>query len=264
MARVTHVKKAQQRFGTKQVFDSEGNPVRTPVMRKDGTQKTTKSGRLVFMKVTVADKDKPLPNETCGKCGVEIKPGDPYKHISPKSGPYGGRRLVRCAACPTWQIWDYSSSMNARTQQMAYNCEQEIEGAEDVDSVKSALSSMAEEIRSLAEEKRESAQNIEDGFGHETEKSQELNDIADQLDSWADEVEEADVPETDEYKCTTCDGEGTEACDNCDGSDKECESCSGTGQMQCTECEAEEDYVDLDAWRSAVQDDVSIINECPV
>lgn len=268
MARVTYVKKAQQRYAMVPVLDADGKPVRTPVIdKRTGAQKVSKRGP-VFMTQTVADKSKPLPNEKCGKCGVEIKPGDPYKHISPKSGPYGGRRLVRCEICPTWHVWEYSSSLSARTAELSYNCEQDIENAEDPDSVREALGSMAEAVRELAEEKREAASNIEEGFGHPTSASEDLENIADELDGWADEIENADVTETDDYKCSTCDGEGTIDCDDCtDGKDEngaDCGTCFGTGQMQCTECEAEEDYVDLDAWRSTVMDDVSIINECPV
>lgn len=268
MARVTFVKKAQQRFAMVPVLDAEGQPVRTPVIdKRTGQQKVSKRGP-VFMTQTVADKTKPLPNETCGKCGKEIKPGDPYKWIQPKSGPYGGRRLVRCAECPTWHVWDYSSSLSARTAELAYNCEQEIENAETPDDVRSALESMAEAVRELAEEKRESASNIEEGFGHPTSASEELESVADELDGWADEVAEADVPETDDYKCQTCMGEGTEDCDNCeDGktpAGKDCTECDGSGQVPCSECEGEEDYIDLESWRSTVMDDVSIINECPV
>ncbi len=264
MARITYVKKAQQRYATKPVLGEDGKPLRTPVIdKRTGQQKVSKRGP-VFMTQTRPDKTKPLPNNVCGNCRNEIKVGDPYKHISPKSGPYGGVTLYRCDACPTWQVWDYSNSLNARTAQLAYNCEQEIEGCEDPEAVKSALSSMADEIRSLAEEKRESASNIEEGFGHPTSASEELESVADQLEDWANEVEEADVPEVDEYGCQTCMGEGTVDCDECDGSDDSCVKCSGTNEMECDECEGEEEYVDLEAWRSAVQDDVSIINECPV
>lgn len=274
MARITRVAKAQQRYAMVPVLNEDGTPKRTPVMRKDGTQKTNKHGRPVFMKVTVADKSKPLPNRKCGKCGIEIEVGQPYKHISPKSGPYGGRTLYRCDSCPSWQVWEYSSSLGARTAQISYEAWEQIDGAESVDDVQSILSATAEEIRGLAGEKRESAENIESGFGHPTEKSDELNQIADDLESWADEVEAADVPETDEHKCPTCDGEGTVDCDECGGSGEtgsalvgdhgSCENCAGTGQTECDECEAEEEYVDLDAWRDAVRDAVTIIDECPV
>lgn len=119
MARITYVKKAQQRFATVPVIDPKtGKQKQTPVMttkevrQEDGTyakvqvQKTTKRGLPVFMKVTEADKSQPLPNRTCGKCGREIEVGQPCKHISPKSGPYGGRTLFRCDGCPNWHVWE--------------------------------------------------------------------------------------------------------------------------------------------------------------
>lgn len=274
MARTTFVKKAQQRYATVPVLNEDGTPKRTPVMRKDGTQKTTKHGRPVFLTVTVADKTKPLPMPTCGKCSKTIEVGQPYKHISPKSGPYGGRTLYRCADCPTWQVWEYSSSMSARIAEMQHSFETEIDGADDVETITSALSSMADEVRSLAEEKREGASNIEEGFGHPTSASEELEQIADDLDSWADEIEEADVPETDEYGCTECDGECVMDCDACNGTgtiesetayepDEDCDACEN-GKVDCETCGGDSDYVDTETWLDAVRDAVSIVDECPV
>lgn len=274
MARVTYVKKAQQRYAMVPVLDENGQPKRTPVLRKDGSQKTTKHGRPVFMKVTVADKTKPLPNEKCGKCGVEIKPGMPYKHISPKSGPYGGRKLYRCAACPTWQVWEYSSSMAARLAQMEDTCSTEIANALSADDVQSALSAMAEEVRALSEEKREGASNIEEGFGHPTYASEELEQIADDLENWADEIESVSVPEPSDYPCETCTGEGEYDCETCQGAGAleveagegtvTCEDCDGSGQVECEDCTAENGHADMDAWREAVESEVSIYQECPV
>lgn len=126
MARVTYVKKAQQRYEMVPVIDPEtGQQKVTPVMGRNGEQKTSKRGP-VFMRVTEADKSKPLPNLKCEKCGIEIKPG--------------------------------------------------------------------------GEVYRESAQNMEDGFGHETYQSAELNEKADALESAADEIESAalDLEEFDE------------------------------------------------------------------
>lgn len=274
MARVTRVAKAQQRYRTVPVLDEDGNPKRTPVMRKDGTQKTNKHGRPVFMKVTVADKSQPLPNHTCGKCGKEIEVGHPYKWIKPKSGPYGGRTLYRCDACPTWQVWEYSSSMSARLAQISHNFFDAVDSAESMDDVTTALSSAADEIRDLASEKRESAENIESGFGHPTEKSEELSQIADDLESWADEVEQDEVPESSEYGCTVCEGEGEVDCDECEGQGEggsdlvgdhgRCEACAGEGRVQCDTCEGSADYIDLDAFRDAVRDTCVKIDEVPV
>src|SRR5438270_337793 len=116
MARVTHVKKAQQRYATVPVIDPEtGQQKVTPVLRADGSQKMTRAkphrpARPVFMKVTQADKTQPLPPLNCEACGKPIEIGTPYKHVTPKSGPYGGYQRNRHADCPTWKAWDLSSA----------------------------------------------------------------------------------------------------------------------------------------------------------
>jgi len=211
MAKTTYVKAAQQRYEMVPVIDPEtGKQKQTPVMR-NGKQRVTKTGRPIFMSVTVADKTKPLPNYKCGKCGCEIKVGDPYKHITPKSGPYGGRTMRRCASCPQWQVWEYSSSLSARVAEISHDFWNEVDNASDADEVQECLNSAAERVREIAEEKREGASNIEDGFGHSTYQSDELNDVADQLDSWADDIESADIPdypEAEEHDCDDCEGSG--------------------------------------------------------
>lgn len=290
MARVTHVKKAQQRYATVPMIDPEtGEQKVTPVMRRDGTQKVTKRGKPVVMRVTRIDKSQPLPNRTCERCSAEIKPGDPYKHVSPKSGPYGGRTRVRCAACPTWQPWDLSSALWARLAQIAHDFGTTLEEVESEDEVTSALEDAANEVREIAEEKREGAQNIEDGFGHPTSQSEELNEVADELDSWADEIEQVslpDFPEPEEEDCGECLGSGEveEECPDCEGTGEDdatdedeevedCEECSGSGEIteSCDECDGtgtiEGDEVteeQVDEWRDAVLDACSIVDESPV
>lgn len=255
MPRVTHVAKAQQRYKTVPVIDEgTGKPKQTPVMR-NGEQRTTKHGRPVFRTVTVDDKSQPLPPYTCDSCHNPIEIGTPYKHITPKSGPYGGYKRTRHASCPTWQVWEYSDSLSARTARISHEFTEALSTVEDASDVESALQDAAQEVRDLAEEKRESAQNIEDGFGHETSTSQELNDVADQLESWADEIEQADVPdfpEPEEQDCEDCE-EG-----KVDG--KNCETCDGTGKY--TPDEPTDDQIE--DWRSEVQDSITIVDECPV
>ena len=190
MARITRVKKAQQRYETVPVLDADGNPVTTPVLRKDGTPKTTKKGKSITRRVTVADKTNPLPNHKCDKCGTEIKVGDPYKWIAPKSGPYGGTKKFRCASCPDWHLWDYNFSRGAQVARIQYEYSNEIAAADDVESIRSALESAANEIEGLGDEAEESANNIVDGFGHETYQSEELMQQAEDLRSWAQELAE--------------------------------------------------------------------------
>lgn len=270
MARVTYVKRAQQRFQTTVVRDADGNPVRTPVMGRNGQQKQSKRGP-VFRTVTTEDRSKPLPPYKCENCDKKIVVGAPYKWIAPKSGPYGGRKRIRCGDCPTWQYWDYSNSLAAQTARISHDFSEAIATADSVDEVTDALSTAAGEVRDIAEEKRTGAQNIESGFGHETEKSAELNDIAEQLDSWADEIENADVPEfpePEEIDCEDCGGEGevidtdsNEEADDTESTPKvTCETCGGNGSY--TPDEPTEDQID--SWRSEVQDSLTIVDECPV
>jgi hypothetical protein len=195
MARVTFVKAAQQRYKTVPVLDSEGNPV----YREVALSRATKSGKTSYrQRVTVEDRNQPLPPEKCDfpGCGKDILPGQAYKWIKPKSGPYGGRKRSRHAEHDSWREWEYSNSLSARIAQICYNVETaEWETKEDVEQI---LASAAEEIRELAEEKRESAESIESGFNHPTVVSEELSQMADDLDAWADEVEYTDVPDEPE------------------------------------------------------------------
>lgn len=194
MARITHVKKAQQRYKTVPVLDEQGEPVRTPVMRRDGTQKVTKRGRPVFMSKTVADKSQPLPELSCDYPGCSINGGkiavgSSYKHITPKSGPYGGRQRNRHAEHPNWRIWEYSSSLSARIAQIIDGAETSIPGeATEASDYESVLESAADEIEGLAEEKEEAATNIEEGFGHETSSSADRREEAESLRDWAEEL----------------------------------------------------------------------------
>jgi hypothetical protein len=275
MARVTYVKKAQQRFEQVPVIDPEtGEQKRVPVM-KNGVQKTTKTGRPVFMRLTTEDRSRPKPNLRCDfpGCSVEPKPGEilpgqSYKHISPKSGPYGGRQLNRHAEHPSWNVWEYSSSLSARLAQISHDFWEEIAQVTSEDDVQSALDSAAEQIKEIAEEKRESASNIEEGFGHPTQASEDLENIADELESWADEIESADIPdlpEPEDSDCDNCDGTGeveTAAVQNGEASEMEpCEECNGTGTIEAGD-EPTEDQID--EWRSELQDALTIVDEAPV
>jgi hypothetical protein len=267
MARITHVAKAQQRYEMVPKLDEAGEPIRTPVM-KNGVQKTTRAGRPVFMDVTIADRNAPLPMPRCDAPGCEdreIKVGTPYKHMSPKSGPYGGRKLCRHESCPTWQVWEYSSSMGARLAQIDHDFRNSLDlsAVEDNSDVVLALEEMASNIREIADEKEEGADNIESGFGHETEQSMELRDISEQLRSWADEVESADIPdfpEPEEDDCEACDATGYVNGDVDDAEQAACEECDATGRVTPDEVSDEA----REEWISEVEGAISVVDECPV
>lgn len=268
MARTTFVKAAQPRFAMVPKRDDKGMQITVPVLRRDGTPKTTKTGRAIVRQLTVADKTRPLANRTCEKCGKEITVGSPYKHISPKSGPYGGRMLVRCGDCPTWNVWDYSSSLPSQIARISHQFGEALMAAEDVSDVEAARDEAADEIEGLGDEREESAQNMEDGFGHETEPSADLRQQGEDLKAWAEEIRSTDVPElpdADEAECEDCEGTGRITPDEDDldaeRDDKgevECEACHGTGHPE----EVTEEQIET--WRDEVSSALSIIDECPV
>lgn len=281
MARITRVKKAQQRFHTKPVLDAKGNPVKIALTNRDGSPKMTSSKggkrtpRPVFITKTVADKTRPKPNLRCDFPGCtidggEILPGTSYMWIKPKSGPYGGHQKNRHDAHPAWQVWDYSNSLSAQVARIEHTATGAVAVAEDDTDVKSALDEAAEAIRELAEQKRESASNIVDGFGHDTYQSDDLNSQADELDSWADDVEGADVEPLDAFDCPAACAEGRQDCPSCDGTGKEhgaedgddCLECDGACDVECGDCDGTGYDLEAarDAWSEAVAE---ALGNCP-
>lgn len=209
----------------------------------------------------------PKPNLVCDRDDTEIKPGDPYKHISVRTGPRSSAKLVRCVRCPDWQVWEYSNSLSARVAEIVHNFRQVLdEDFGDTSDVESARDDAVNAIRELAEEKEEGAGNIEDGFGHETTQSGELREQAESLVSWADEIEGVEIPELsdpEDEDCVDCDGTGKvdDPEDNSDDPKQvDCDNCEGTGEVTPEE-PSEEEY---ETWREEVRDAFSIIDESPV
>lgn len=262
MPKVNHVKRAQQRYATKPVIDPETGVQKVVPMISSRTgeqKKKTKHGRPVFLRITERDLDRPLPMPQCDYPGCkhesrEIAVGTPYKWIEP-SGSYIRNRH---ADCPTWNVWEYSSSLSARIAQITDEQPEDFASAEDATTW---LEGKAQEIRDLAEEKRESSENIVEGFGHETTQSEDLAQIADDLESWADEVEGTDLPEfpeNEEIECDDCEGTGHHE-DQPD--DPECETCEGKGTTEGEDPTEEAVSEWNDEVRSLIEDALS---NCPV
>lgn len=265
MPRVTHVRKAQQRYATVPVLNDDGTPKRTPVMR-DGEQRVTKRGKPVFMTVTVQDKTQPLPPlecdyEGCDIDGGKILPGTPYKHITPKSGPYGGRQRSRHEAHRNWHVWEYSSSVSAQAARVQYDMHAAIDGfdlgdPDDFDTLREEIEQMAQDF---LDEREEAVSNMPDAL-QDGSQAQEYLDYAEQ---WMQEISNADKPDGG-TECEECSGTGEVTCDTCGGSGTvdndvdnkvegepdDCEDCEGSGHKDCDECggdgevELSEDWVE--------------------
>jgi len=187
--------------------------------------------------------------------------------------------------CPAWRVWEYSYSLSAQVARIEYDFSNAIETAESEDDVQSALTDAAEAVREIASAKEEGADNIESGFGHETYQSDELRTQAQDLESWADEIEGGTVPDVPEPgECEECNGEGETDCDECDGTGQvwnredtegpdaeeveeevDCTECKGTGRIDCTECDqgtlTEPSDDQMEEWRDECRD---LLGDCPV
>lgn len=224
MARVTHVKSAQQRYRMIPLLDDDGKQVIRTAVRK----RPTKAGKTESnVRATVADRNQPLDPLSCDMPGCQITegkilPGQPYKWVKPKSGPYGGRQRNRHESHRSWYSWELSDSLNANIDRIVHDFESGVDGAESAGDIESARDDAAAAIRELSETKAESAQSVEDGFGHPTFVSEQLTETAEALDAWADEVEAVDIDEPEEVECDVCGGTGevankeTKEMDTCD------------------------------------------------
>lgn len=252
MPKIT-VQVARQRYARVPVIDSDtGQQKKVQVNRK-----RRRSDAPVFKPVFVNDKNQPLPPRKCEKCDTDLKIGEKYKSIGIKR-QYGGVVRYRCMSCPTWQPWEYSDSLSARIQQIQ-NMQLGEETWETADDAETSASEVAEAIRELASEKEEAADNMEEGFGHETSQSEEIREQAQQLNDWADEVEqagsEADFPEEadEEETCSECEGSGTISYSDGEysGEEADCENCDGNGTIERDESEREQA---LEDWRQEAAD----------
>jgi hypothetical protein len=249
MPRVNFVKKAQQRYAMVPVIDPEtGQPKRVKVMvtksvrQEDGSYekvqvpKTNKRGIETSRRITIADKDKPLPNLRCDFPGCdidnrEILPGTPYKFISVKR-QYGGVQYNRHAAHPSWQVWEYSDSMSARVARTQKDMHDALDAFEfgTVDDFEAAK----DELRDMAQGMLDEQEDVVSNMPEQLQDGSQAQQYAEALESWVDEFENADQP--DESM-----------------NEEECQQCAGTGKVENPDYDSEdpegteEEEIDCDA-----------------
>lgn len=195
---------------------------------------------------------------TCGKCRTKIEPGMPYQWWANRlPGSRSGSKSVRCMNC-TPTAAEMTPGRRGELMRIQDDAERQISEWEgdNYDDLEAIANSIAEEIRGLGEELRESAQNIEDGFGHATYQSEELEQRADDIDSQADEIEQCsfdDPPEAEDQdtmmNCPVCDGAGEVGYES-----EECEECGGDGEVLDAEANAQLHEEAMEEWREAQRD----------
>lgn len=152
----------------------------------------------------------------CFRCNHEVQPGEPYAYQDRKTGPYSSVK----------RIWCFQHMRSIKPSELESNprrasiMEAEEAVGDAVDQLaEGEYSALAEALReakstleTIKDELEDGANNIEDGFGHETQQSEEMHDQASQLEEWMDEIEGA----ADEIESMEPDEpEDSDECDNC-------------------------------------------------
>lgn len=150
----------------------------------------------------------------CSRCRCEIKPsrdekqtvtvkgksvektvrvlGDPYRWIKFNRRP----RNVRCMACGFKRSDLTTSEKLGRVYDAQDTAEDAVAAwSGEADDLKTILSDLASEIREVSQEYNDSADNIEESFPGGSPTIDDCREKAEQLESWADEIEEADFDE---------------------------------------------------------------------
>lgn len=216
------------------------------------------------MKVYVVKKSR-VAQGACGYCHKDIPIGTGYKAVYPKLGAPKKRHLD----CPSWRPSELTTSDKLA---VIYGAQEEFEdlraaGFGEPEDMASAMEAAAEQIREAAEGYRESASNIEDGFGHSTYQSDELNEKADSLETWADDIESNadDVRSMDEEdaECEEC-GETEESGPHHEyraGDDPDSDECV---EDECGKSEVDHHDYEEPSWEDDAEQFVSVMDDCPV
>jgi hypothetical protein len=145
---------------------------------------------------------------TCQKCREPVAAGPSYKWFKPRYG----RRVIAHASCPSFRrseltTNDKLSSLYAIQEEIG---DFKVDSETTLEDAKSFMEDQATAAGDVAEMYRESASNIEDGFGHATSASEEMEEHASEVEDWAstlrdclDSLEEFEYPE-DKPTCVTC------------------------------------------------------------
>ena len=139
--------------------------------------------------------------QRCGKCGADLPVGSPYRWAKPRvHKAAAGRKLVRCMypKCAFRQS-DLTTSKMAGVYSAQESLDDAMLGDFSPNDLLNSLQEAAEAVRGVSEEYREGAQNIEDGFGHETSQSEEMAQKAEALEEYATRLEEVTIDNADEY-----------------------------------------------------------------
>lgn len=158
--------------------------------------------------VKAARKEQPgCMSPTCTHESRAIPVGSSYKWFKLKL-TYGGIRKVYHTDCNIPQSHRTSSQHLASIYDAQEEAERAIGGLSPdcgADEIRNIAEQAADAIMEAAESYRESASNIEEGFGHSTYVSDELNEKGDSVEEWAEEIRDVDIEDFDRSEVATDD-----------------------------------------------------------
>lgn len=157
------------------------------------------------------------PQGKCDFCRCEIKVGQSYRWYA----NYRQSAHKRHASCAMWRRSDMEPNDKMAEAMVA------VEDAEDMitgwgpdyaalstDDLVDILATCASGLTDAADMFRDSAENIREGFGHDTQGSEEQDEKADEIESFASELESTDFYEDPpEVLSASSDAEWTEEAD---------------------------------------------------
>ena len=118
-----------------------------------------------------------------------ISKGDKYWHWTPYRQP---RRLSKTMPRPSQTE---SNDTKASLYIVVEGLTDSINVATTVQEIREAVESAISECETVCDEFNEKADNIEDGFGHETMQSEEIRSWAEEVEEWKNELESIDLPD---------------------------------------------------------------------
>ena len=187
MARVKRVSKARGKQKCCHVEEHDGRETVCGQIKKNHDDMTTLSPHVFVQGLY-----------DCGKCGKPIELGTSFYIVSLKTSPYSSHTMRRHVECGTFKPSELTGSPHRAA---VYAAQEDFDatvvkiqsddgGDPDamLQELKDAATAAAEAAQEAVDSLNESADNIEEGFGHETEQSMECRDRAENLESMIDEL----------------------------------------------------------------------------
>ena len=122
----------------------------------------------------------------CKICAHEVQPGEPYKYVAKKTGPYSSIKLIFCHRHHP-RGSHLASGRAAELLELVESFEDAGATIDDPAGAAEALECLADDVDGLIGDLNESADNIESGFGVETEQCTTLREAASELEQWLEE-----------------------------------------------------------------------------